>query len=48
MYKEEINMTDQQTPVLEKPVQTPPPAAPTGPRKKKRKSKLKWMQQIKH
>lgn len=34
-------MTDQQTPVLEKPVQTPPPAAPTGPRKKKRKSKLK-------
>ena len=34
-------MTDQQTPVLEKPVQTPPPAAPTGPRKKKRKNKLK-------
>ena len=34
-------MTDQQTPVLEKPVQTPPPAAPTGPRKKKRKGKLK-------
>ena len=34
-------MTDQQTPVLEKPVQTPPSAAPTGPRKKKRKSKLK-------
>ena len=34
-------MTDQQAPVLEKPVQTPPPAAPTGPRKKKRKGKLK-------
>ena len=34
-------MTDQQTPVLEKPVQTPPPAAPAGPRKKKRRNTLK-------
>ena len=41
--KEEFNMTDQQTPVLERPApgQTPPAGAPSGPRKKKRRSKVK-------
>ena len=36
-------MTDQQTPVLERPApgQTPPAGAPSGPRKKKRRSKVK-------
>ena len=35
-------MTDQQTPVLERPVQSQtPPAAPAGPRKKKRGSRVK-------
>lgn len=43
VYKEEFNMTDQQTPVLERPVpgQTPPAGTPSGPRKKKRRSKVK-------
>ena len=43
VYKEEFKMTDQQTPVLERPApgQTPPAGAPSGPRKKKRRSKLK-------
>lgn len=40
--KEEFPMTDQQTPVLERPVQSQtPPAAPAGPRKKKRGSRVK-------
>lgn len=36
-------MTDQQTPVLERPAsgQTPPAGAPSGPRKKKRRSRVK-------
>lgn len=44
-FKEEFKMTDQQTPVLERPVQvqTPPPAAPSGPRKKKRRNKIKMI-----
>ena len=43
VHKEEFNMTDQQTPVLERPApgQTPPAGAPSGPRKKKRRSKVK-------
>lgn len=45
VFKEEFKMTDQQTPVLERPAQTqtPPPAMPSGPRKKKRRNKVKMI-----